>query len=310
MPLLYMTPSELLAEPLGLTLQGLLSQLSSGVLDQMLMRASKRCDTFTKRRLQAPQSTTVASPGTAAGDTMIPVVSTLGTDNLDEFAVTIGSGGSQETVLLQPGGVKVSSPVAPYPGTFTLAAPLQYNHEEGEAVNGVYIETRRTGSSSQDDIYEDVITQQAQIAAAHSGGYDFLNADRTRYHWLDQYPLIQINGMLHAYPYTAEYQAVDVPSLLVESARSRLKFSVGTFILSGGLLKTTYTAGYQMIPDDIQVAVMSYLKDELANYINPFGIMQQTTGKQTMVFNRSTNNTGSKTPNVQAAEDALAEYKR
>jgi hypothetical protein len=310
MPLLYMTPSELLAEPLGQALQGLLSQLSSGVLDQMLMRASKRCNTFTKRRLQAPQSTTVASPGTAAGDTMIPVDSTLGTDNLDEFAVTIGSGGSQETVLLQPGGVKVSSPVAPYAGTFTLATPLQYNHEEGEVVSGVYIETRRTGSSSQDDIYEDVITQQAQIAAAHGGGYDFLNADRTRYHWLDQYPLIQINGMLHAYPYTAEYQAVDVPSLLVESARSRLKFSVGTFILSGGLLKTTYTAGYQMIPDDIQVAVMSYLKDELANYINPFGIMQQTTGKQTMVFNRSTNNTGSKTPNVQAAEDALAEYKR
>lgn len=310
MPLLYMTPAQILEEPLGQALQGMLSQLGSGVLDQMLMRASKRCNTFTKRRLQAPQSTTVASPGVSAGDTLLTVASTLGADNLDEFAVTTGSGGTQETVLLQPGGVKVSSYVAPYPGTFTLATPLQYNHEAGETVSGVYIETRRTGSSSQSDIYEDVITQQAQVAAAHGGGYDFLNADRTRYHWLDQYPLMQIFGMRHAYPYTAEYQAVDTQALLIEPAMSRIKFDVGTFILSGGMLQTTYTAGYQNIDDDIQVAVMSYLKDELANYVNPFGIAQQTMGKQTMVFSRSTNNTGSKTPNVQAAEDALAGYKR
>lgn len=310
MPLLYLTPADLLEEPLGQVLQGQLSLLGVGVLDKMLMRASMRCNSFTKRRLQAPQATTVASPGVTVGSTLLPVSSTLGTDNLDEFAVTIGSGGSQETVLLQPGGVKVSSYVAPYPGTFTLTTPLQYSHVAGEAVNGIYIETRRTGSSSQDDIYEDVVTQQAQIAAAHGGGYDFLNADRTRYHWLDQYPLIQITGMKHAYPYTAEYQAVDVPSLLIEPAMSRLKFPVGTFILSGGMLMTTYTAGYQTIPNDIQDAVVFYLKDTLANYVNPFGVMQQTMGKQTQVFSRSSGNTGSKTPNVQAAEDALAEYKR
>jgi hypothetical protein len=312
MPLLYMTPDEVQEHPLGMALAAQIASLPSGALDKLLMLASKRCNTYTKRRLQAPQSTTVASPGATAGSTSLPVTSTLGTDNLEEFAVMVGTGGAMETILLQPGGIQVSSYTAPYPGTFTLASPLVNNHEPGDPVVGIYIETRKTGSSSDTDIYEDVVTQQAQIAAVHGGGYDFLNADRTRYHWLDQYPLIGILGMLHAYPYTAEYQAVDVPSLLITPNVSRVKFPVGTFILANGLLKTTYTAGYEIIPDDIQEAVINYLKEDLSNFVNPYGVAQQTQGKRAVVFNRSTGGAGStaKSLNVQAAEAALEGYKR
>src|SRR5690348_9568551 len=107
--------------PVGLALASQINQLANGTLDALLARVSQRADNFCQKRLGAPGSTTlVGNP--SAGAMSINVASTLSLDNLAEQAVILDMGlGSQETALIQPGGVKVNTPwVSPYPGTLAL----------------------------------------------------------------------------------------------------------------------------------------------------------------------------------------------
>ncbi len=296
---------------MGITLATQLAALPTGTLDRLLFVASQRCNNFCNRRLQAPQATTVASPGISAGEKIIPVVSTLGTDNKDEYAVWIGVGGSnQEMVDIVAGGVSPALPlVFPYPGTFQLTTPCIYNHTVGEPVVVVYHEVRRTMSQSGEDIYEQVVTQQAQIASAHAGGSGdgtgFLSADRTKMHWCWQYPLVQMVDMEHAYPYTSEYTKVDIPSLLLEPALSRIRFPVGSFILTNGLLRYHYIAGYQYPSDQMKEATIWYLRDTLQAFINPYAVFSQSLGKRSYTFG-----SGSKSPSTNQAECMLSDYVR
>jgi hypothetical protein len=307
MPRQYLSPGDLNATIIGQIFATQIAGLPSGSLDGMLFRASMRADRFCKRRLGAPGSTTVGTGGCIAGATLIPLTSTLAIDNLDEQVMLIGSGGSLETLTIVSGSAKPASPlVPPYPGTVKVATPCQFNHPNGDSVQVAYQETRHVGSSSGQDLYEDVVTQQAQIAAAHAGGFSTLEGDRARHHWLWQYPLVTILDMQHAYPYTNQYQEVDLPSLLLEPDRSHIKFPVGTFILSGGMLKTVYTAGYQAVPDDIVEAVSYFVGDELRLFSNAENAIQ----KQILRRNVKFSNAVGKTQYVYQAEEALADYVR
>lgn len=301
----------MLAHPLGIALAAQLNTLPVGTLDRLLFSASQQCNNCCNRRLQAPQATTVASPGVSAGSSVLPVSSTLGTDNKDEYAVQIGIAGSnQETIDLVAGGVAPALPlVYPYPGTFQLTTPLVHNHLSGEPVQLMYHETRRSMSQSEEDIYEQIVTQQAQVAASHTGGSSdgtgFLNAERTKIHWFWQYPLIRLIDMDHAYPYTNEFTQVDIPSLLIEPAMSRVRFPVGSFILSNGLLRYHYIAGYLNMDDQIKEATIWYLRASLQAFINPYAVVSQSLGKRNYNFG-----TGPKSPLILQAEELLKEYVR
>src|SRR6266566_4866071 len=114
MPRLYLTSTELKEGPLGYSMAGPINALSASALDKLLFRASERVDSFCKRRLQTIGSTTISGILTiTVGSIFIPVVSTLNFDNKDEQAVTLGSGGNQETILIQSGGVTVTNTDSP-----------------------------------------------------------------------------------------------------------------------------------------------------------------------------------------------------
>lgn len=303
-----MNPTDLTDTVIGQIFATQIAGLPTGAIDAALFRASRRADGFTKRRLQAPGATTIGIAGCSVGATSIPLVSTLGIDNLEEQAIIVGTGGTQETLLITPGSVKPTTPLAyPYPGTVTVSPGCQFNHSSEEPVQCVYIETRMTGSSSGQDLYEDVVTQQAQIAAAHAGGYVTLTGDRTRHFWLDQYPLGILYAVEHAYPYTNEFEPLDVSALLIEDPTfSHMKVGVGVFMLAGGMLKATYTAGYQTVSEDIQEAVTYYLADELRLMKNPENAIQHQMGKR----NIKLSNIVGKSQYVYQAEEALKEYVR
>jgi len=307
MPRLYLTPSELTELPLGLSPQvaSITSQLGAGVLDKMLFRASQRCDRFCQKRLQAPGTTTL-SQSASAGATSVSLASTLTFDDLAEQAVILNpGGGNQETVLIQPGGVTVSSYTSPYPGTLQLSSGLQYSHSSGEAAQGVYMEVSEAGSSSSSDPYtESLQTQAMQLALAHLPP---ARTALTRVVFTKAYPIIKFYNIEHAFSFTNEYNPVDMTIESIVPAEGWVRFNVGYVILREGLMRMTYTGGYEVIPDDIKTATSLYLADQLTQYVNPFGVTSQTMGKRSQSWNTAT---AKKSALALEAEDILRSYKR
>jgi len=304
MPRIYVTPAELNELPLGIALAAELSQLGAGVLDKMLARASQRADNFCQKRLGAPPSTTVGTGGITAGQTALPVASTLGFDNKDEQAVIVDTGGLQETKIIAPGGVSVSSWASPYPGTLTLDSPCAFSHNAGASVVGVYKEVSEAGRSSSADPYTEALqSQAAQLALAH---LPTRHAGLTRVAFVKHYPIIQLLAVEHAYSFDNAYNPIDTSGITVEAPQGWYRFRVGQVILPEGLIRTTYTGGYQVIPDDIKTAVLYFLRDELAAFVNPYNVVSQTMGKRSQTF-RSGN---SISVNVAEAEALLERYKR
>jgi len=307
MPRLYVTPSDLQSRPIGLALAQQISQLPSGILDEMLMAASQTVDNTCRKRIGAPQTTAVAAPGITAGSTSLPVASTLGWDNLSEQAVIIDSGSLQETILIQPGGVAPTTPlVAPYPGTLTLAAPCAFSHSAGAAAVGCYQEVDETGRSSSSDLYAEAFTQEAQIALAHAPmmarGMDF-----TRKVFLKQYPIIgTIINVEHAYSFDNAYVAIDPTTLAIDPAAGFYTFIIGTIILPQGLIKTTYTAGYAAVPDDIKRATELFFADSMLDFFNPSGAVEVQMGKRRQTFLTK----DGKTLNQVRAEALCTRYRR
>lgn len=305
MPRLYLTPSELSELPLGLSPQvaSIISQLGSGVLDKMLFRASQRCDRYCQKRLQAPGTTTL-SQNASAGATSISLASTLTFDDLAEQAVILNpGGGSQETVLIQPGGVSVTSFTSPYPGTLALASGLQFGHSSGEAVQGCYMEVSEAGSSSTSDPYtESLQTQAMQLALAHLPP---ARTALTRVVFTKSYPIIKVYNLEHAFSFTNEFNAVDMTIESIVPTEGWIRFNVGYVILREGLMRMTYTGGYQVIPDDIKIATSYYLADQIAQWVNPFGLAHLSMGKRSQSWDVSK---GSAL--VDEAEGILQAYKR
>ena len=283
MPRLYVSPSELTTHQLGIVLAQQFSQMQAsgiGSIDQALARASQRVDSYAKKRIQSPGATTLTQTA-GAGTSLLTVASTLTFDDKADLAAIVGTGGGQEILPILPGGVVVTSWSPPYPGTIQLALPLQNTHNSGESLQGCFQETIVARSSSSADRYtENLLSQQAQIAAAHAPPIAQGGSNLTRKVFTKQYPIQQIFKAEHAFPFTSTYFLLDVSSLIIEAMSGFYKFQLGTVVLPHGFVRTTYQAGYQAIPDDIKYATMCYLADEMQAFGNPYGVESQTQGKR------------------------------
>lgn len=311
MPRLYVTPSELAEIPLGFALASQLSSMPAGTIDKLLARASQRCDAFCEKRLQAPASTTLAAVALPTATT-ISVISTLTLDNLAENAVILDAGlGNQEIVLIQPGGVTVTTWLSPYPGTLELASPLQFTHTVGASVKFVYMETTQAIKASMSDPYSEALqTQAAQLALAHLPP---IHVGLTRIVFLKSYPVKAVYMIEHAYSFDTVYYTVYNSSntvfangIILEPTAGYYRFRVGTVITPEGMVRSTYTAGYDSVPEDIKEAVTYYLADAFQRLSNPYVATKMTQGKRVQEYAFK----DGKTPAVQAAEAILKRYRR
>lgn len=306
MPRIYLTPAEFSMTPMGLnpSVQAITNQLLPGALDQLLARSSERCDTYCQKRLQAPASTTLSAPA-STGDTSISVASLLTFDNLSELAVIVGvGGGNQETVQVVPGGTNVTTWLTPYPGTVTLRDGLVNGHSSGEVVQLVYREVTEAGSSSSSDPYTEALqTQAMQLALAHLPP---ATTALTRTVFLKSFPIIKLYEIEHAFSFVNQFNMIDLSIESVVHSEGWYRFNVGAVILREGLMRTTYTGGYEAIPDDIKVACSYYLAEQLMLAVNPFGLEELRMGKRTQKWNVAR----PKNFLAEQAEDILKRYKR
>jgi hypothetical protein len=266
MPRIYVTPQQFLSYPPAIAFTFQVQQLTNvGGMDLLMARASRRVDAFCKKRIVSPPATTIVT-GIAAGQTALPVASTLGLDAGQEEAVIIGVGlPSQEIIAIVSGGVSVSSWGYPYPGSVTLASPVANNHSAGEAVQGCYMEVSTVGSSDSSDYYSEQylqFNQDAQIAAAHAPYAGTQNLVRTLF--LKNYPIVSLLKLEHMLPIATTWGApLDQSKIGIHPSAGYLRVPLGSFILPEGLLRTTYTAGMMSVPDDIALATAYYAADEL-----------------------------------------------
>lgn len=307
MPRLYISTADFALHTAALTFPTQMAQVqaNSGGLDQLLSRASRRVDGYCRKRVQAPGTTTVASPGISAGATALPVASTLGFDNGQEEAVVIGTGGTQETIAVAPGGVHVTSWTSPYPGVITLSAGVAFNHSAGEAVAGCYQEVSTVGSSDSSDVYSDsliALNQAAQLAAAHAPQFDTSNL--TRVIFLKCYPITSLLKIEHMLPIDTMYSTLFPGTTVgVQPAAGYLRLPIGSFVLPEGLIRTTYTAGFANVPEEIATATAWYAADELQT-MKSMGAYDSMTGKQRFRWGQPMQG---KSLYVQRAESAIDE---
>lgn len=302
MPRLYLTPSELNETPLGIALSSSISVLSANVIDKLLARASQRCDSECKRRLQAPGSTTL-SQGASAGATQISVASTLTLDNLDEWAVQIGTS-NQETILVQSGGVTVTSWASPYPGTINLASTLANTHSSNEPVIFLYKETTQAGGISNSDPYvQAILSQEAEIAYAHMP--PLMMGSLTRVVFLRNYPIININQIEHAFSFTNQFSAVNTNIEVPVPHEGWYRFNPASVIMREGLMRTTYTGGFQAIPDDVKEATSLFFAAQMRLQVNPYGAIAVQMGKRMRKWALKGDDIL-----VEEARDILKKYKR
>lgn len=305
MPRLYCTPTQFTQTPASLAFAFQVAQLQAignGALDQLLARASRRVDGYCKKRVGLPGTTTVGTGGIAAGGTSLPVNATLGFDGGQEQAIVLGTGGTQEILPVSPGGVAVSSWSAPYPGTITLAAPAQYRHVAGETVQGCYQEVSTVGSSDSADTYSEsllALNQAAQLARAHMPQMD--TSGLVRVIFLKSYPIVQLFRIEHMLPIDTSYEALDANQVGIQPASGYLRLPIGSFVLPEGLFRTTYTAGFASVPDEVTGAAAWYAADELQMIVSQ-GAAQMQQGKQRAVY---LNSTQTKSRYVLSAEELL-----
>jgi hypothetical protein len=311
LPRVYLSPTEFSEMPIGAALANQINAMGTGVLDKMLARASQRCDIFCEKRLQQVGSTTLAS-GVSAGQSSLSLNSTLTLDNLAEQAAMVDYGNTnQETVLIQPGGVSVSSWASPYPGTVQLATPLVNGHSNAAPVQFCYVEVREASKASQSDPYsEALMSQAAQLALAHLPA---IQVGLTRIVATKQYPISTVYLVEHSYSFDTTYDVVYnsanatfAGGIILEPTAGYYRFKVGTVITPEGMVRTTYLGGYEAIPDDIKEAVSYYVADGLMRLVNPYMASDIQMGKRRQTWQMAL----AKSPNVQLAETLLCRYRR
>lgn len=263
-----------------------LAQLGAiaGATDKLLARASRRVDQFCDKKLGAPGTTTLATGGVSSGATVLPVVGTLGFNNDQEQAVIVGTGGTQEILPVANGGVTVTSWTPPYPGTITLAMPTQYAHIAGETVQGCYQEVCTVGSSASLDVYSDsllALNQAAQLAQAHAPQFSTMGL--TRVIFIKNYPVTQLLKIEHMLPIDTSYETLDATQVGIHPSAGYLRLPIGSFVLPDGLFRSTYLAGYQNVPDDVQEATVLYAAAEL-QYAVSQGAYKMQQGKRNATF--------------------------
>jgi hypothetical protein len=236
---------------------------------------------------------------------LLPVASTLNFDNGQEQAVLINpGGGNQEILPLAPAPVKVSSWASPYPGSLTLATPCSYTHASSETVQGLYQEVSTVGSSGSSDVYSESLlelNQAAQLARAHAPRFD--TSGLTRVIFVKQYPIVQLYKLEHMLPIDTSYQTFDVAinQVGIHPSAGYLRLPLGSFVLPEGLMRTTYTAGFQNASDEVQQATALYAADILQSMVT-MGASQSQQGKLRLVAGQPTQY---KSRYVQSAEEIL-----
>lgn len=288
----YVSPAELNEDPFGIALAPQIAQLATGVLDKLLGKASASVDGECLRRMGSPGITAVGTGGIASGATLLPLQSTLGIDQLAEQAALIGSGSSHELIPIVAGSVNVTaSPfAAPYAGTVTLASPVANAHLFNETVQIVYYEVSTAGSSSSSDIYSEAYTQQAEIAMAHAPMLA-RGANLTRIVMLKQYPIQSVSNVEHAYPFSSGFVTLGTSGLNINAAEGWIQLPLGSVVIPDGLVRTTYIAGYNTVPDDIKEATMYYFAAHMVAFFNAMGAHMVATGKHRVQY-ASTNGQG------------------
>ncbi len=278
MPRIYLDTDSFLMTPEALTFPVQVARLqkNESALDRLLAQASKRVDVFCHKKIGAPGQTRIATGGLSSGSTSVNVDSTLMFDGDREQAVRIGS----EILPLLPGGVEVSSWISPYPGVLRLASPVQGNYSAGTTVSGCYQEISTVGSSSSndDDLMVDM-SQEAQLAEAHNGGFSD-SGNLTRIIFLKQYPIVKFYKLEHQLPYsTGQYGDLGINDIGIQPGAGYIRLPLGSYVLEKGLMRITYLAGYQSIPDDIIArATAFYMADSLQNMVS-MGAYEMSQGK-------------------------------
>jgi len=225
---------------------------------------------------------------------------------LDEQAVQIGTGALQETILVKPGGVTVTNWASPYPGTINLASATQFSHNSGDPVAFLFKETTEAGGmSSSDPFAAALLTQEAEIAYAHmppvmQGGF-------TRVIFLRNYPIINISAIEHAFSFSSQFSSVDTSIEVPVPHDGWYRFQPASVIMREGLMRTTYTGGFQSIPDDIKEATSLFFAVQMRLQANPYGAIEQLMGKRKQ---RWATSGGDKDPLVVQACSILKKYKR
>jgi len=227
-------------------------------------------------------------------------------DELDEQAVQIGSGSTQETILIKPGGVTVTSWAGSYPGTINLASATQFYHNSGDPVAFLFKETTEAGGiSSSDPFAAALLTQEAEIAYAHMP--PVMQGGLTRVVFLRSYPIINISAIEHAFSFSSQFGVVDTAIEVPVPHEGWYRFQPASVIMREGLMRTTYTGGFQSVPDDIREATSLFLAVQMRLMINPYGVIEQHLGKRRQ---RWATKGGDPDPLVEEACMLLKKYKR
>jgi hypothetical protein len=305
LPRIYVSATDIVNYPssIAFTPQVAALQAISGGLDKLLARASKRVDGFCRKRVVSVPATTIATGGgISIGATSVNLTSTLGYDSGQETAIRFNPGGNtDEIVPIAPGGVLVTNWASPYPGTITLAQGTAFAHSAGETVQGIYQEVSTVGSSSSSDSYSDSLislNQAAQLAQAHAP--QFSTVGLTRVIFLKCYPIMSLLKIEHMLPIDTTFQTLDSTNVGIQPASGYLRLPLGSFVLPEGLFRTTYTAGYVNVPDEIAQATALYAADELQNMVSQ-GSYNQGQGKRHSTWATSS----TKSRFVQQAEELL-----
>jgi hypothetical protein len=223
---------------------------------------------------------------------------------LDEQAVQIGT----ETILIKPGGVSVTNWASPYPGTVNLASATQFSHNSGDPVTFLYKETTEAGGSSSSDPYaEAMFTQEAEIAYAHMPSMS--QGGLTRVVFLRNYPIINISAIEHAFSFSSQFSSVDTSVEIPAPHDGWYRFQPGSVILREGLMRTTYTGGFQSVPDDIKEATSLFFAIQMRMLANPYGASEVQMGKRRQKW-ASGSGGQSIDPLVDQACGKLKKYKR
>ena len=154
------------------------------------------------------------------------------------------------------------------------------------------------------DPYSEALqSQAAQLALAHLPPF---HMGLTRICFLKNYPIISVMAVEHAYSFDSTYNPVDVTAISIEPTSGWLRFRIGQVITPEGLIRTTYSGGLEVIPDDVSLACSYYVADQIQDIFNAQGGLEVQMGKRRVKYSDGK----SKSWWVQKAEDILINYKR
>jgi len=128
---------------------------------------------------------------------------------------------------------------------------------------------------------------------------------RPRLVFLRQYPIQTLYKLEHKYPFANSFGNLpNLSAMNLEAAQGIIVLMFAQVVFPQGLMRTTYTAGYTNVSDDIKDAAINYFAEELLAFFNAAGADQVQMGKRNVKY-------GAKSKYVQRAEEILGNgYKR